>query len=193
MSIIPRYDYLALFTGHPPVFTDRRLWPLCLLLLLAVLFGGTGCAQNADQADFEARAFRSPEGITRTDESEKVIGADPDDWQVSPDFAHRVWSVGPAWPNPAELNAEVRVELEVRPQAVNGLRLYGDPYSCGLQSDFQLLDEEDGLLPAGYTVLRFPVAALRCSGAVTVTTGLRRLFVMDHYGNLISYGDIEIR
>ena len=153
-----------------------------ILLACCVILSVAGCDGAELQNDFEAEAFAEPSGITRTDDSGKVVASDDDDWRVSPAYQARV-VIDPAFPNPVLSGHFVSVPVRVRDfDAVQGgLELVSfDDNRIARRLD-DILDARD---PGAY-VFRFNPGAL---GVV----GLNRVFIIDNAGGLISYGDLLI-
>jgi hypothetical protein len=171
--------------NHP--FPSIIAITLCLAL-------APGCDSSDLQRQFEADAFRSPAGITRTDQDGNVIGdPDPDDWRSSPLFPSV--TVQPAFPNPVPAGFTSPVTVEVSVPFTNVVAgglvlLVYDPRQPGRFA--ALLDR----LPpeAIFTInsLRFTRGDLQVALNLADPSGLYRLFVQDGSGRLVSYGDVRL-
>lgn len=154
------------------------LYSRALFLIVALTLAA--CDAQGPQEDFVDRASRPPVGITRTDETGRVIDADPDDWSVAPLYEGTV-RIDPAYPNPSPggfIAVPVTITQfgSIRGQLI--LRAYN---SRGIL-------ERLGQIPAdspGTFTFTFATGLLP-------STGLHRLFIFDSGGELISYGDVQI-
>ena len=159
-----------------------------LIFLMAALFS---CSSSDDaQQEFEQEAFRTPEGITRTDASGEISETDPEDWRVSPLYAGFVEIDQPAYPNPTN-GENVRIELLVTGLgSVNGL----EAVTLDDRNIFRtLFFDERQPLPVGFTLLTFdPVLFDPGSNTISGARGLHRVFIFDRRENLISYGDVLV-
>jgi len=152
-----------------------RLWILAFFVVL-------GCDSQELQSEFEAQAFSTAEGFTRTTSSGETVSVDPDDWRTAPAYRTDI-EVDPAFPNPAGIREVVTVPILVRgSNAVQG----------GLDLVFfdtdrlaRRLDNIRSARSAGAYVLRFNASSIG-------QTGLVRVFILDPLGDLVSYGDIQI-
>ena len=154
-----------------------------LALFLVIGAHLIGCDTNAEQEEaFKDAAFRMPSGFTETTERGDVVSDDPDDWRVSPSYFQRL-VIDPAFPNPASVGISVAIPIRVRlsDTVQGGL----DLVSYDANRIPRLLDRvEDARSPGAY-VFRFMPGVLG-------TTGLKRVYVLDTAGGLVSYGDIMI-
>ncbi len=149
---------------------------------LVALYLCCACDSAEMQNVFEAAAFATPDGITRTDENGEVVSTDADDWRVSPAYMGRV-HIDPAFPNPAGQGDNITVPVQVRQfGAVRGtLALVSyDSYRIARR-----LDEIRNARDPGAYVLSFPARLLQVEG-------LLRLYIVDNGGGLVSYGDVLI-
>ena len=161
------------------VVTAPAMSRLPILLLCASL--GACDSQQAIE-DFEARAALAPSGITETDDQGIVSRTDADDWRTSPAFAGKV-RVDPAYPNPVVAGVATVPVSVLEFNAVQGGLVLRARDSGGR---LRIVDEvTDASSPGGYIFQFAP--------AVLARTGLIRVFVLDRLGNLISYGDIDVR
>lgn len=149
------------------------------LLFSSVLL--VACDSTDSQDEFIEAATAPPSGVTTTDASGQVISEDTDDWRTSPFFVGKV-VVNPAYPNPSQPGATVTVPIRV---------LQFDDISGGLLlraevgDDFRLLDELIDASSPGAYIMQFSAAQL---GEI----GLHRLFVLDDFGEIVSYGDVLV-
>lgn len=165
---------------------------------LAVLLLGAlaACDSGALQEEFRQEAEGPPSGITRMDESGRLVRntsgdpveVDSTDWRTAPAFAGRV-RFDPAYPNPTS------GELVTIPFVVpftNGVP--GGLLIRGFSNTgrFVLLDDEPDAANSGAWSFVFSPALLSASGDVTSVRGLHRLFVFDFQGEIVSYGDLLI-
>jgi len=134
------------------------------------------------QRDFVDAAEAPPGGFTRTDQNGGVVDADEDDWRTSPIYVGRI-TVEPAYPNPVT-SGLVTIPFRI---------LQFDEVSRGVY--VRAFDADGSLIPLGETV------DTSGPGLYTVTINpvqlgtaeLHRVFLMDAFGELISYGDIDVR
>lgn len=149
------------------------------ILALALLVGA--CDSQRDTEAFVAAASQEPAGFTRTDTQGTVTAEDSDDWRIAPIFLGKV-RVDPAWPNPTR-GTVVTIPVSVLEfEAVrSGLVLRTRDNSGRLS----ILDEIPDATSPGAYVFQF-------TPALVGRTGLVRLFVLDRYGELVSYGDLML-
>ena len=145
-----------------------------------------GCDNQGAQEDFVAEAGADPSGITRildNDFGGTICSEDEDDWRTSPVYTGIVLVERPAFPNPINGATEGTILLRV---------LQFDRVRGG----FQLSAFGDGNLPielGRITDASSPGEyALQFSPSLLTANGLHRLFVLDSFGELITYGDIEL-
>lgn len=153
--------------------------PKTLSWILVAALVVPGCDSQQDMEEFVAAATREPSGYTRTDRLGSVVSEDADDWRTAPIFIGKV-RVDPAWPNPTT-GTVVTVPVSVLEfEAVrSGLVLRTRDASGRLS----ILDEIPDATSPGAYVFQFTPALIG-------RTGLVRLFVLDRYGELVSYGDL---
>src|SRR5690606_4099136 len=136
----------------------------------------------AQQETFLDEAQAEPSGFTRTDQSGGIEALDGDDWRTSPLFTGRV-IVDPAYPNPT--NGGI-VTLPFRILQPN--EVAGGVYVRAFDADGNVIALGEQIETSGpglYVVTINP--------ALLGPTGLHRLFVTDVFGDLISYGDLDVR
>ena len=168
--------------------------------LMLVLCASAGliaaCDTSELQEDFRREAEGLPSGITRTDAGGQIVTddfgkpveVDSTDWRTAPAYTGRV-RFDPAYPNPT------RGELVTIPFVVpfsnslpGGLLLRGFSNT----GRFVLLDEVPDAAQTGSWSFVFSPALLSASGDVSGIVGVRRLFIFDFRGELVSYGDLRI-
>lgn len=154
-----------------------RLRPVCILLVLALVL--PACDTQEDTDAFVAAASREPVGHTKTDAQGTVLTEDADDWRTAPIFIGKV-RVDPAWPNPSR-GTIVTIPVSVLEfEAVRGGLVLRTRDNSGRLS---ILDEIPDATSPGAYVFQFTPALIG-------RTGLVRLFVLDRFGELVSYGDL---
>lgn len=164
---------------------------LCLLLM-------TGCSKSDDQRKFEERALTSPDGITETNGNGDIIDGkiDNDDWQVGPMYAQRIQInaelTHPPFPNPLSYNQTLNLEIFFN---------VSDPVDAISVQKFSIVGERnypeiafrngDELINSFNTI---PIQGKEIAkGAGSGGKGLYRILIYDRRGNLISYGDVQIK
>lgn len=148
---------------------------------VAVLISA-GCDTAAQQKDFLDEAQATPSGITQTDQNGEVVSLDDDDWRTAPLFLARV-EVEPAYPNPAS-GVVVTIPFRVlQPNEVSG-----GVYVRSFDADGDVIPLGESLETSGPGLYIITI-----SPAQLGPTGLHRLFVTDVFGDLISYGDLDVR
>ncbi|MCH8567363.1 MAG: hypothetical protein LAT67_03835 [Balneolales bacterium] len=163
-----------------------------LLWVLILATSGSSCSSTDDaQKQFEDDAFRQPTNFTRTDGNGDIIEEDPNDWRIGPMFSGFVEMGRPAFPNPTT-GQIVTIELLVTGiSSVNGLEVV----TFDRNGRFKLLYfDERRPLPVGFSSINFDPVLLdpNNSGTISGARGLRRVFIFDQRGNLITYGDIRV-
>lgn len=150
------------------------------VLVLALLAGA--CDSQERQDEFAEDASRAPSGYTATSENGEVVSNDPDDWRTAPLFLGKV-RVDPAYPNPVS-DGFVTVSFSVLDfDAVRG-GLYLRAFD--VNNRFIRLDEAPEATQPGAYIFSFSPGLL---GRV----GLHRLYVFDGFGEIVSYGDLQIQ
>ena len=153
------------------------------LLVLACTALLAACDVQDLQDTFAQAAAKAPSGITPTDARGVATGtADPDDWRTAPVYAGRV-SITPAYPNPAPSTDFVNLPVSILDfdGVFGGLTVQS--YDANRRLRTLTVSRDNG---PGTFVLSFGAALL---GGV----GLHRLYVFDGRGQLVSYGDVEVR
>lgn len=156
---------------------SRELSAIFLLSMIAI-----ACDSGSSQEDFVKAATAPPRGITTTDASGQIVAEDTDDWRTAPFFVGKV-VVNPAYPNPTTAGGTVTVPLRI---------LQFDDISGGLSlraevgDQFRLLDELIDTSSPGAYIMQFSAAQIGESG-------LQRVFILDNFGEIVSYGDIQIQ
>ena len=152
----------------------RRASGLVLLVLLVA-----GCDQDDQQRTFADDARRVPAGFTETDNGGRVLSTDADDWRTAPLFAGRV-ALDPAFPNPSTApGSSLTVSLLTFGAVSGGVQLRGIDAS-GNSVLLATLRETD------------PGTFLGPFNPLGLGAGLRRVFLFDAGGQLISYGDVHV-
>jgi hypothetical protein len=134
------------------------------------------------QKDFLDEAQAVPSGFTQTDQNGGVVSLDDDDWRTSPLFLGRV-AVEPAYPNPVS-GGLATVPFRI----LQFNEVSGGVYVRSFDADGDLIPLGEAVETSGpglYTITINP--------AQLGTTELHRLFVTDVFGDLISYGDLDVR
>lgn len=162
-----------------------RLIPI--LLILAWALGA--CEDSAAQKKFESEARRTPNGITETDATGRIIRTDPDDWRISPYFQGFVEVQTPAYPNPTGPE-RVTIDLFVTGmEAVNGIEAYG---RTALGEPILLYEALDPNIQVGLVQVFINPSDFSRIGRYQDAIGLHRVFIYDRRGNLMTYGDIRV-
>ncbi len=152
-------------------------------MLGAVAVGLLGACDTADlQREFLEAAQSPPSGFTQTDPNGGVINADEDDWRTAPVFVGRA-IVDPVYPNPVSAGL-VTVPFRI---------LQFDELTGGVF--VRAFDVNGRLIPLGEMVETTGPGqyTITINPAQLGTAELHRLFVMDVFGELISYGDLDVR
>ena len=157
--------------------SDIRL-AICAVALLLL----AGCDTADLQREFLDAAQSTPSGVTQTDQNGGVTATDPDDWRTSPLFVGRV-IVDPAYPNPVAAGL-VTVPFRI----LQFDELSGGVYLRAFDTSGRLISLGESVETSGPGQYTIPI-----NPAQLTTKGLHRLFVMDVFGELISYGDLEVR
>lgn len=157
-------------------------------VFLGILLLTATCTRNNAQRDFEQDAYTAPAGFTETTEQGSVQNVDQDDWRTSPLFQGLV-SVVPAYPNPAATNQTIRLDLEITGiNSVNGAEiLVRLP-----DNSFERLDIIQETLNPGISNLYIDPLNLGIDRSPEAARGLKRVFIYDMNGQMISYGDIMV-
>jgi len=157
-------------------------------VFLGILLLTTSCTRNNAQRDFEQEAYTAPAGYTETTEQGSVQNVDQDDWRTSPLFQGLV-NVVPAYPNPAATNQTIQIELEITGiNSVNGAEiLVRLP-----DNSFERLDIIQETLNPGISNLYIDPLNLGIDRSPEAARGLKRVFIYDLNGQMISYGDIMV-
>ncbi len=152
---------------------QSRIVAVCLLL--------AACDSSDSQEDFVKAATSTPSGFTSTDVSGQVISEDTDDWRTSPFFVGKVL-VNPAYPNPVQGGATVTVPVQILQfnDVSGGLSLRAE-----VGEQLRLLDDLIDTSSPGAYIMQFSAAQIGESG-------LHRLFILDDFGEIVSYGDLQI-
>lgn len=149
--------------------------------LLPFVLLAAGCDSTGPQEEFEEAASRPPVDFTQTTINGNVVSVDDDDWRTAPAFAGIV-RVSPAHPNPPGDNfVNIPVSVFQFNQVRGGLLLR----AVDATGNFIILDEIQEASSPGAYVFTF-------SPALIGRRGLVRLFVLDGFGDLVSYGDLMI-
>jgi hypothetical protein len=153
----------------------------CLLL--------AACDSTDSQDEFANDATRPPKGITETDATGAIVrdssgvavSEDTDDWRTAPFFVGRL-VVDPAYPNPSRAGTTVTVPIRV---------FQFDDITGGLVLRAQVGDRPrllseliDASSPGAY-IMQFSASQLE-------KAGLHRLFILDDFGEIVSYGDVLV-
>ncbi|NNE45220.1 MAG: hypothetical protein HKN37_01020 [Rhodothermales bacterium] len=159
------------------------------ILLVATCVCLWSCDATDSQDEFVTAATSTPSGFSATDasgglvrdEEGQIVSEDTDDWRTAPFFVGKV-VVRPAYPNPAVAGGTVTVPIRI---------LQFDDVSGGLVlrtlvgEQFPLLDELIDTSSPGERIMQFSVAQIG-------EAGLHRLFILDSFGEMVSYGDVLI-
>jgi hypothetical protein len=160
-----------------------------LLLLSLITLFVLSCDRDSDQEQFEREAFAQPNNFTQTNANAEIIRLDPDDWRIGPMFQGLVEMNAPAYPNPSS-GTRFTVELLVTGlESVFGLEIYtrddfGRPYL--------IYTDNRRPLPPGIVDIYLEPVWFSPNRLYSTAIGLRRVFIYDGNGNLITYGDLKI-
>lgn len=141
-----------------------------------------GCDAARQQDAFADAAGRVPTGYAEFDAlGTPGASRDDDDWRTAPVYAGRL-SVKPIYPNPTRGGEPVTLEITV-------LTFEGGPGALAVRARnttgrLVTLDEVRTSGPGVY--------ALSFASALLQGAGLRRVFVFDALGELVSYGDVLV-
>ena len=162
--------------------------PLFILLFLMTVTFGTVCTNNDAQNQFEAEAYRLPEGYTETDSQSNVVREDSDDWRISPIYAGLISIFDPAFPNPVTYGTqfEITVRVDAAP-AGSIMQLY---YFNSVNTKPTLIDPQT--VSDDYVDVVFRISTNQFGNA-TVARGLHRLLIFDGNQRIVSYGDLLIQ
>lgn len=158
------------------------------LIPLLIMLGTVSCTRNNAQRDFEEDAYMTPSGFTETNSQAEIISLDEDDWRTSPLFQGLI-NVVPAIPNPVATNQSVQIDLELTGvNSVNGLEVltrYPDNSFGTLYQNFETLNP-------GITTFFINPLELGLDGSPEAARRLKRIFLFNGNGQMISYGDIMV-
>ncbi len=157
----------------------NRSHPKMIILVLALCT--VSCDSSDSQDDFLKDATAPPSGITRTDASGQVVSEDRDDWRTAPFFVGKV-IVDPAFPNPTPVGGTVTIPLRILQFEDLSGRL---SLRVDVDDDFRLLDELLDTSSPGARIFQFSAAQIN-------RAGLHRLFILDDFNEIVSYGDLLI-
>ena len=151
------------------------------VLLVATCVCLWSCDATDSQDEFVKAATSTPSGFSATDASGQVTSEDTDDWRTAPFFVGKVVA-NPAYPNPATAGGTITVPIRI---------LQFDDISGGLAlrtqvgEQFRLLDELIDTSSPGAYIMQFNAQQIG-------EPGLHRLFILDNFGEIVSYGDVLI-
>ncbi|NGP88567.1 hypothetical protein [Fodinibius halophilus] len=154
------------------------------------------CSKSDDQRDFESEAFTTPDGITHTNTSGKVVGnVDNDDWNISPMYRGllQVKSNITDYPHPNPLGYNEDLTLQVKSNvsdAVEGMKIYKFRFPKNANS-FLIKELNDTDLGSAITTITIDGALIAENSSADARTTYR-ILIYDNKENLISYGDIRI-
>lgn len=158
-------------------------------ILILSAWVSTACEDSAAQKRFEAEARKTPNGITETDATGRIIRTDPDDWRISPYFQGFVEVQTPAYPNPSS-GERVTIDLFVTGiEAVNGIEAYG---RTTLGEPILLYEALDPNIQVGLIQIFINPTDFSRIGRYQDAIGLHRVYLYDRRGNLMTYGDIRV-
>jgi len=154
-----------------------KTFHLALLFALAL----TACDTTSRQDEFAEEASAVPAGFAEANEGGDVISDDKDDWRTAPAFGGKI-SVRPAYPNPVPVEGFVTIPL-----TITAFREVQAPLTVKVPRDGLLftLDVINQSSEPGAYIFQFAAAHIG-------TRGLRRLFIFDGTGELVSYGDVQV-
>jgi len=157
-------------------------------IILGILLLTASCTRNNAQRDFEQDAYMEPAGYTAAESPTELTSIDEDDWRTSPLFQGLV-KVYPAYPNPVSTNEQFFLEIEsLFTNSINGIEIvvrYPNNRPFPIYQEFET--DINGLK----TILLDPLE-LGMDGSPEAARGLKRIFIFDGNGQMISYGDIEV-
>lgn len=169
----------VLHSIEPIVMRLRPVHLPILLVAFVLAIVSAGCDTQENTEAYVAAASREPVGYTKTDTQGTVTTEDQDDWRTAPIFIGKV-RIDPAWPNPTR-GTIVTIPVSVLEfEAVRGGLVLRTRDPSGRLS---ILDEIPDATSPGAYVFQFTPALIG-------RTGLVRLFVLDRFGELVSYGDL---
>ncbi|MFP8488006.1 hypothetical protein ACKGJO_02815 [Gracilimonas sp. Q87] len=164
----------------------KKFFLIGLSLLIFVLTAS--CTRNNAQRDFEQDAYSAPAGYTETTAQAEIISLDEDDWRTSPLYQGLV-NIVPAYPNPVATNQQFYLEIEsLFNNSINGFEVIVRLPNNDL---YTLYQEFDTPLPSLKTILLDPLE-LGIDGSPEAARGLKRIYIFDLDGQMISYGDIMV-
>ncbi|MEX0746553.1 MAG: hypothetical protein WD275_01050 [Rhodothermales bacterium] len=148
---------------------------------LFLVFALAACDTTSRQDEFAEEASGVPAGIARTTEGGEIISDDKDDWRTAPVFGGKI-SLRPAYPNPVPVEGFMTVPL-----TITAFREVQAPLTVKVPRDGLLftLDVINQAAEPGAYIFQFAAAHIG-------TRGLRRLFIFDGTGELVSYGDVQV-
>lgn len=151
-------------------------------LVAVAILAVPACDTGDLQREFVDDAQATPADFTRTNQNGGVVSTDADDWRTAPVFVGRI-TVDPAYPNPTT-GGLVTVPFRI---------LQFDELSGGVY--VRAFDVNGRLIPLGESVETSGPGqyTITINPAQLGTVQLHRLFVMDVFGELISYGDLDVR
>lgn len=153
---------------------------LCVALSGALVLGLTACDTQDQQEEFIRSADQVASGFTQTNENGEIVNEDADDWRTAPVYIGSI-RIDPAFPNPtAGEFVTIPVTVTLPGSIRGGLRVSGVDRNRRLVVLDELIEASD---PGAY-VFQF--------SALNLDVGLRRVFIFDGFGELISYGDLMI-
>ncbi len=152
-----------------------------LSVAFAVLLLFSGCDSQKQQNNFVEEANLPPVSFTATDASGVILSQDKDDWRTAPVYFGKV-RIDAVYPNPSATEfVTVPVTVLEFNAVQGGLVLRARDSADRLRLLDEIIDASD---PGAY-IMRF-------SPALLARTGLVRLFVFDRFGEIVSYGDLQI-
>jgi hypothetical protein len=154
---------------------------LLLLLCCAAALAGCDSGSGEAQRQFDAQAFGStPSGITARGPAGEPGTTDPDDWRVGPYFTARAQVTVIPFPNPAGGGETVTLQLFADGTGPLSLvRLLPDGRIQDIRAE-----------PVGgptFVTFTFFASEISVSG-----TGLHRVWVLDSFDRVVTYGDIQV-
>lgn len=163
----------------------------CLLGLLVI----SGCTKSEDQRRFEREAATPPKNYTARNAEGDILHdqVDPDDWRIGPMFSAAVDVQTSAFPNPVSPNQQVRIILDINPNAGAGSLSALDVYAFSETIDDitpSLYYRSGNSLDPGFHTITLSADQFHRQGASF--SSLYRLLIYDDNGNLITYGDVQV-